>query len=479
MNKDEYKEKNIEMMQKNEKEEKKQSHVVKIEEIEIKSLLEESLTKEEKSFLLGKIISNLQLEDIASQEYASSIYHYLLNREGTYEESEINFITFFTIYLNYRKIKYDEEGNVRQGYNKVRIPSIEVTPYVQESESALAAYSLSTVYISSELSINPFKDGDKDCLFAYIQALSHEMVHYRQDYEASHGLLTESSFKCILEQAIRWQEYDDNSLNYRFRETEVEAQIESMQYAVELAQEYFPSYLSFQEEMLFRRENYLMEEALSFQYDDEKILALRDFYDIGLLSIAVAKGIQRNNITIDLLKVYPQLLAFFDENKNIRSEEELLKGYQFAKETNNPISNIYEQFLVYIYHKEPNLQNESLSSELLQIKRSFIISQIEKEKKFLEQIEYMIHYREHAITRITRRWKLNVEEIIKQRKERIKYYKAFIESRSEFSETDEIQNIINIELNAYELLLDKIDKTVAIDNMLDKVIKNANYNNKK
>ncbi len=478
MNNDKYKNKDFESI-KLHSEDNIQETVQEIKETNVQLLIEGALAEEEKSILLKRLKTNLQLEDSESQEYASSIFHYLLNREGPYEDSEVEFITFFIIYLNYRKIKYDENGNIRQGYEKARIPEIKVSPYIPEAESALAAYALSTVYISSELCIKPFQEGDKDSLFAYIQALSHEMVHYRQDYEAYHGLLTESSFKCILEQSIRLQEYDDNEINYRFRETEVEAQVESMQYAIELAQEYFPSYVSFQQKMLLSRENYLMEEALSFQYDDENSLALRDFYDIGLLSIAVATGIKRNNRTIDLLERFPQLLAFFNENKSIRSEEELLIGYQYAKETNNPISNIYEQFLVYIYHKEPNLQNTSLSSELLQVKKEFIINQIEKEKIFLEQIEYMIHYQEHSITKITQRWKLNVEEIIRQRKERITHYKSFLESISELSEEDEIHNIIEIELNTYEILLDKIDKNIAIDNMLDEIIVEDSYKNKK
>ena len=451
--------------------------IIKIEESELNAIMNQTIEVEKKRIIFQKIISNSYLEDKTSQEYASSLYTYLLNKEGSYDDAEVEFITYYTIYLNYKKIKYDEEGEIRHGYEQVEMPSVEIDSYVAKSETAKAAFANDTVYISYENSIRAFQEGDKNSLFEYIQALSHEMVHYRQDYEASHGLLTESSFKSIIEKAIRLQSYDDNAHNYRFRETEVEAQLESMEYAVELARRYFPKYIEFQEQMLLRRENYLLEEALSFQYDDENIIALRDFYDIGLLSIAVSNGLEINQIKIDLLKQYPQLQAFFNKNREIRSEEELLKGYRISKAYYNPIANIYEQFLVYIYHKEPSLMNTSLPPNVLKIKRDFIISQLKKEQDYLNEIEYMIHYSEHTIKRISTRWGLKVQEIINQRKERIKSYKQFLESTSDYSMEEDIQNIIELEISSYEKILDKIKISVDINDIQDKEI--IEDNNKK
>lgn len=453
------------------------SEIIVLDENDIQSVIDGNLSDEKKKELLRGIISNINLEDKKSEEYASYIFRYLLNRDGSYDDNEIEFITYYTIYLNYHKMKYDLHGNVRSGYEDAKMPSVSIDQHVYGLDNAYAAYGLSTVFISSELSIKPFREGDKDSLFSYLQIISHEMVHYKQDYEATHGLLTESSFNNILHEVIVQQEYDDANRNYRFREIEVEAQIESMRYAIELAQEFFPSYASFQERMFVERENYLMEEALSFQFDDASIFALRDFYDIGLLSIAVSSGTKRVGPR-KLLEKYPQLLSFFHENGQMRSEEELLLRYKELKDNNSSIANIYEMFLVYIYHKDPILRNTNLSSDLLNAKKDFIYSQIQKENNYIEQIKEMIYYRERSIRKIVKRWDINIEEIIEQRRKRIESYKMFLESIIEINEIDisTLSEIIDKQLNDYRKILDKIKKNIEIENIMtiDSVYDNDN-----
>lgn len=446
-----------------------------ITEEEYQLLMHNDISGSKKSKIIKRLLDYLIREDEKSKEYASNYYYYLLNRDGSYDEEEIDFITRYTIYLNYHRIKYDEEGKVKPGYEYVGMPKIMVIDKIDESEETqtLAGYAMNTVVISRDFSITPWRDGDKEKLFGYIQALCHEMVHYKQDYEAKNGMLTMSSFKEIIWMATTQQSFDDEH-NYRFREIEVEAQIESMLYAVEIGRQYLPREVTAHEAMLQSREQYLMEEALSFQQDDENTVALRDFYDIGLLSIAVATGIKRNEKEIDLLEKYPQLLAFFNENRQMRSEEELLEGYQVSLKTNQEVASIYEEFLVYIYQKESVIHNQELKPELREVKKLFILKQVKKEIEMLETIKAMSKKTDDSIERL-KKWGLDIEEIIRQRKERLKIYEEFLSSY-EAEEQDDVEIIKGIK-EQYDIILKEIGDKCALEEMIDNDIKPVEIDN--
>lgn len=450
-----------------------------VTEEEYQSILQNNISESKKEILFKRLISNILLEDKQSEEYASSVYRYLLNREGEYSSSEIDFITRYTIYLNYHRIKYDEDGKVKPGYEKLSMPKINVEDRISETEDILAGYALSTVLISRDLIITPWKNGNKEKLFQFIQALSHEMVHYKQDYEAREGMLTLSSFKEILSAAARGQQYDDEERNYYFRDIEVEAQVESMTYAVEIGQEYLPDIISAQRIMLQKKEDYLIEEALSFQYDDESTLALRDFYDIGMLSVAVANGVEILGNKIDLLERYPQLNAFFNENRQMRSEEELLTAYQYLLKDNNELASIYEQFLVYIYHREDVMKNQNLPIELIEIKRMFILRQVRKELKTLN----IIHQLEKDGKRIERleKWGLNIEKIVRLRKQRLELYYQFLKSLQ--TNEKETCEIIKSTIDEYEIVLKDLGSKKNLEeimkNTIEKKLDDNNNNNKK
>ena len=55
------------------------------------------------------------------------------------------------MYLNYRKAKYDENGNVRSGYEHMKMPKLDISDSIAGEEDALAAYGLSTVFVT----VNP------------------------------------------------------------------------------------------------------------------------------------------------------------------------------------------------------------------------------------------------------------------------------------------------------------------------------------
>lgn len=423
-----------------------------------------------KDNIIKNIISNIFLNDSLSIKRAHSLFEYLVNREGGYSDSEINFITYYIVFLNYHRFKYDEKGNERIEYKEAKTPIIKMTSAeeIPNFEKTLAAYSSigNMILVNKDLSIEPFRDGNKDELFSYIQILSHEMIHYRQSYEASHGILTPSSFNGIVSNIIRVQSFDDHKKNYRFRHEEVEAQIESMEYAIEVAKEFFPDYIDFQEKMLAEKEDYLLEEALSMQQDDTSALVLRDFYDIGGLSVTIS---QKPDY---YLSRYPQLLVFFNNQGQIRNEKELLRDYVFAQEENNPIADVYEQFLVYIYHKDDILSNTDLPNNVLLAKKAFISLQVKKEEKYLSQIKQIIDDHKQKV-RSKAVWEAHhVEDIVKLRKQRLQGYHEFLSSVGEkIDNTDDIIRELQDIINDYEDIIIEIDKTKQLDEILkDNVI---------
>ena len=73
----------------------------------------------------------------------------------------------------------------------------------------------------------------------------------------------------------------------------------------------------------------------------------------------------------------------------MRSEEELLIAYQYLLKDNNELANIYEQFLVYIYHKEDIIGNKNLPTQLIEVKKMFILRQVKKELEAIEMIHHL------------------------------------------------------------------------------------------
>lgn len=427
---------------------------------DVQAFFEGLLSEQDMELLFDKLISNVLVNDEESKKYASKVFYYLLNREGEYNQAEIVFITEYLVYLNYYHFKYDEDGNIRNGYHEAIMPDIDIVPFISDDHLMKASFSSNTLSISSILSILPFQKGDKKSLFSYIQILCHEMIHYRQDYEAKYGLLTNSSFRGILFAAIKGQDFDDSVRNYHFRDVEVEAQAESMKTAILIVKNFMPDYSSFIKEMSENRNDYLLSEAFSFQLDDQGTLALRDFYDIGLLSVAIS-----NNT--NLLRKFPQLGLFFNDNGQMQSEEKLLDGYQTAKKTNKDVANIYEMFLVYLYQKEEILKNISLSPELLSVKRSFIRKQIEVEETYLETIEQILSKHPYLIQKIRNasHFDVNVSEIIQLRRRRIERYQAFLGEK-------DINNISFDELEKMTCFDDITQKNIiAFDTDIDSISK--------
>lgn len=439
---------------------------------EYQSVLTGNVSEANKKEIFHKIISNIILDDSYSKEQAREIYRYLLNRDGSYDDAEVEFISYYTIYLNYYRTKYDENGRVKPGYEDVRMPKLVfISPDEDEefqSLNILAAYQagLNVVYVNRDSSALSFRDGGKEELFSYLQCLSHEMVHHRQAFEANNGILNPSSFNYIVSSIIRIQSFDAAESNYRFRREEVEAQIESMRYVVELGKEFLPEYTDFQIKMTASREDYMLEEALSMQHDDMDTLVLRDFYDIGGLSVAVA-----NNPL--LLKKFPQLLSFFDRSGDMRSEEELLRGYQSAVSLGNSVADIYEEFLVYMYHKEPVIKNTNLSPQLLAVKKDLISMQVRKELVKLTKIKRIVDDHKKKIGSSAVWEKFHTEGIVEMRKKRLELYYNFLSDVGIIQAGDEeLLNELSMMVDTYDNIIIDLEKNIMINDLLDEDINN-------
>ena len=399
----------------------------------------DSATKEgEKRKILLRLVSNTILGDLFSQERANNIFRYLLNKDGSYDDAEVEFITYYTVYLNYREMACNKNGKIKNKiYAKAVLPEIIfATPeqsYVVEDSFAAYDGRINTIFINVPVSVVPFKDGDKDKLFNYLQYISHEMVHFRHVFETKSGILSPASFYSFISNTIKYQHFDDQDNNYRFRKEEVSAQIESMNFVFKLGREFFPEYVKYQEYMLNVREKYMLEEVFSMQQDNTGAAVLRDFYDIGGLCVAVG---DRPDF---FLKGFPQLLAFFDYSGHLKSEEKLLKMYRFLRITNAPLKEIYEEFLIYIYNRGENLTNVDLPLEFLSLKKEFIFEQIEVELIKLDQIKRFVDMNIIRIGTSDEVWgENNTRDIVQQRKKRIKAYYSFLSNIKIEGEDDRI-----------------------------------------
>lgn len=454
------------------------NEVVKVSTSEYNSLFRPDVSDDVKLEIFQKIISNILLEDFYSKQQASDFFKYLLNRDGSYSESEVMFISYYVLYLNYCRIKYDERALPRAGFENIELPKLVFATASElpdfDNKKTLAAYSYvdNTVYVNLDSKALAFMDnGDKDKLFAYLQYLSHEMVHYRQAAEADSGMLSVSAFNHILSFIIRNQQFDSDDENYRFRDWEVEAQIESMKYAVELGREYFPQYIEFQERMLRRREDYMLEEALSMQNDDTNFSVLRDFYDIAALNVVMASE-DRNTLNF-LFRKFPQLNIFYDKSGCMRSEESLLQGYSTAMKIDASVASIYEKFLVYLYNWSESANNANLPDDLLREKVNFISAQVEKELFYLSVIEKIVDDHKEKIGGRGRVWeKFHTKRTVRMRKRRLQLYYEFLSSVT-IGQDSKVLSDIEAMINSYDIIISKFDNFTMINKMLDSDIYNG------
>ena len=441
--------------------------------------LNDELNDEQTRRFYNNIFNNLILNDDNTKRIAENIYTSLLNKTGEYTNLDIEYMSRYTIYYNYYHIKYDENGNVRPGYENCEIPTYRETdlnpgePLDTTNPVTLAGFvpDYEVVVVDSRFTIDRIRSGDKTALLSYIHSLCHEMVHYKQHYEAKSGICTDSALYYIFDKIIRLTDFDNRDQNYWFRDHEVEAELEGMRQAISIGERYMPTEIEAIKRVSRKREEKLLRETISLQYDDTQTSALRDFYTIGVLITFFQSGdLAVQDLSKKTFITYPQLENFIDPSGKIKSEVELLDRYRVARLANNPIAKIYEMFLIYIYSRD-DVMNINLSSERLSEKRLFISNQVRKEIHLLTQLTKLVDGRETSV-KITNTFSVNIEQVVRLRIERLEKYRIFLKS-VDFDRThnhDDVLDELDFVINSYHGLYNKALEQNIDKDLIDKEI---------
>jgi hypothetical protein len=296
----------------------------------------------------------------------------------------------------------------------------------------------------------------------YLRLICHEMTHHRQMYEAKKDMMTKSAYDYISRHLFYGSNFDSDT-NYRFRQIEVEAELEGMKQAIRIARLYTPQAQKGIEEVTEQREQLLLERAASIQYAQVNgLFYLTDEYDVrGMVEVVKSHP--------EVLNKYPQLRVLFDpQTGKVASEEKLLDLYSRSKGGQAKSDLIYEQYLIYLYSNKNVIINTNLPARLLVIKTKFIISELRKEYKYCKQITELLS--KPYLIRVSKEFLSNqASNIINLRKNRIILYQEYLK-------------LVNVDANFIELSNELINIYNDTENDLKHYLennKNDEFNNYK
>ena len=413
--------------------------------------------KEEEKFLYDLLYlnDNKKVNDIVEKVFID-----LLKNKKKFTSARIDFLINYIVYKKYSEIKYDGNGKTKEGYESLIYPTLIINKDVTTTD--LGNYKtnngIPTIYITYHNFLEKIMlsdNIDNQVLYKIIQTIYHEMIHYKQEYELTNGILSNSSYnmlkRYVSDCIFSDKDFDEYHINYNFKESEIEAEIISCIDIIKLIKKYFPDEMDLIKYFETKKNNILEEESIAFQETQNDGYYLRDEYDIKSLITII-----RNNKSV--LKNYPQLNIFFESNGNLKSEEELLKGF---KECTDEQKEIYYEFFTYLYGLGDYRDvTNTLPTDLMEIKYEVIKELLKQEVDFYKILDNLDDDKDRLFQRINygfvEEYNENVMDI---RKERISNYVSFLKfyklclkyNMLDESKIHEIDNYIELADNILDL----------------------------
>lgn len=268
-------------------------------------------------FLIGKIGNNNYKNTL------ENVFSKLLNSNKNLLISEKNLLVQ---YINYNKCQ-------RLGLPLAKIYITKKPLYGEdfgdnvygESYNDTGIICLNQKYYGMDFNL---KVGNISLWLFCLNIIHHELEHYKQDCEVSKGVLNESSFSSIKDILFRIyfsnSEFNEYKTNYEYREVEREANVNGWRDTAKLLQTYAKDTKFKEIEQAYyisRKTN--MEKANSWQKkkinDKEKKITIETYNVKNLIEIV------KDNP--NLLRNYPQLKEFFDDNGKIYSPFTFFEKY--------------------------------------------------------------------------------------------------------------------------------------------------------
>ena len=401
-----------------------------------------NLSRVEKETYYNYLLANVEH---GTAEEADEVYKIIMSRFKVNEDVEdIAFLGLYTLYLEFKKVKYDEEGNIRKGYEEFQLPSLKI--YKSSKLGGTRGFYQEG---SKKISIVEEFAKVKNIMssLAFIYAICHEARHYTQEYEMEHGILNESSFAFLVRDK-------EGKINYWNRTVENDANEHAYKRIFEIFKKYFVLY--YIEEMELKNGERISLEAAydecsvylqGYEAEYESLLKnkkiafatmergifLTDVSDIGFI-LNEAKELKESKKEEKLQELYdklsklgaiPKIYTLDSEGGLVlQSEENLLEGYFSANEEEKIV---YEKALKYIYTYEGRNKSDFVHEDSYyktsELKLRFIKEQLVKEQKYLEEVKKMTEDKSVVNTSVFSGLIIPIiNEIIDIRLQRIKYY---------------------------------------------------------
>lgn len=195
-----------------------------------------------------------------------------------------------------------------------------------------------------------------------LTTVNHELEHYKQSSMVNSGILNQSSFAMIKNSIFRnylsTKDFDEFVSNYRYRETEMEANVNGWKDTAKLMESYAKDTKGKEiEQCYYLSGKKYMEKANSWQLkklgDKKKKTTIENYNIKNLIEIV------KNNP--NLLNNFPQLNEFFDKSGNIHKPFAFFEKYtdlelkklktsdNNLKEEINGKQSCYEEFIDYLF----------------------------------------------------------------------------------------------------------------------------------
>ena len=390
-----------------------------------------------KKFMRGERVSEKQKMDLFNQcitttnpllvDRRDRIYQLLLNKGKKYTNAEMIFLTQYTVYQSYLLTKYNPDGTLNPTYRNYTLPILRIRYDVPKDVGYSAVHKYPGIievnyenFMASCISRPLERKLDDVYLVDYLHVICHEMTHHRQMYEAMNGMMTKSAYDYLCRLLFRDSIYNED-VNYRYRQIEIEAELDGMRQAISIGRRYMPKKQRGAEVIALDSEQILLETAASIQYEQNKgLFYLTDEYDVR----EMVKLIRQHP---DLVRQYTQLSTLFDANTGeVVSEEKLLALYKRNRGMPIKADLIFEQYLIYQYSNRDILLNTNLPAELLTQKTKFIINQVRKEYDYCKKVMQLVN--SPRLLRVNREFMINqAPNVFNMRQQRIRLYKEYLE----------------------------------------------------